>query len=137
MLGASGVQMGTRLIATKEAQLHEHYKEKLVQAAGIDTKIVGRSVGRVRRVMSAGYTEKILQAEREGLSLEEFNRMTSEDYHIQGAVCGDLENGYINSGQVAGLITTVPTVQELFDQMMEEATTKIDRVAQSLAVTKI
>lgn len=133
MLGASGVQMGTRFIATKEAQLHDTYKERLLQASGTDTRVVGRSVGRVRRVLQSGYVEKVFQAEKEGLSLEEFNEITSEDYHIKGAVLGDLENGYINSGQVAGLITSIPTVKELIESMMKEAKAQIENVTQNLA----
>ncbi|WP_338469676.1 DUF561 domain-containing protein [Niallia sp. XMNu-256] len=131
MLGASGVQMGTRFIATKEAQLHDKYKEKIIEANGIDTRIVGRSVGRVRRVLQSGYVEKIIQAEREGLSLEEFNEMTSEDYHIKGAVLGDFNNGYLNSGQVAGLIQTIPSVQELIESMMNEAEGQMELVSES------
>ncbi|WP_428908073.1 NAD(P)H-dependent flavin oxidoreductase [Niallia sp. Krafla_26] len=132
MLGASGVQMGTRFIATKEAQLHDNYKERLLQASGTDTRIVGRTVGRVRRVLQSEYVEKIFQAEKEGISLEEFNEITSEDYHVKGAVLGDLENGYINSGQIAGLISAIPTVQELIESMMEEAKTQLEKVTQIL-----
>lgn len=126
MLGASGVQMGTRLIATQDGNFSEEYKKKLVQASGIDTQIVGRSVGRVRRVLKTGYTEKLLGAERNRISLEEFNEMTSEAKHIKGAIFGDTDNGFINSGQVAGLITNIPTVKELFTDMMEEAAAQID-----------
>ena len=67
MLGASGVQMGTRFIATKEAQLHDNYKEKLLQASGTDTRIVGRSVGRVRRVLQSSYVEKISPSRERGI----------------------------------------------------------------------
>ena len=77
--------------------------------------------------------EKILQAEKKGLSLEEFNEITSEDHHIKGAVLGDLENGYINSGQIAGLINSIPTVKELLESMMEEAKRQINRTAQIIA----
>ena len=52
---------------------------------------------------------------QEGLSLEEFNEITSENHHIKGAVLGDLQNGYINSGQVAGSIDSIPTVNELLE----------------------
>ena len=134
VLGASGVQLGTRLIATKEAQLHDIYKERILKASDTDTRVVGRSVGRVRRVLHTGYAEKIRQAENDGLSLEDFNRLTSEDHHIKGAVFGDMENGYMNSGQVAGLVTTIPTVKELFTSMIEEAKSQMDHAMQSLAV---
>src|SRR3954463_15018492 len=99
MLGASGVQMGTRLIATKEAPFHDLYKANLLQASGTDTAIVGRSVGRVRRILNTSYAQKLLQAENDGVSFEEFNELTSEDQHIKGALLGDMENGFINSGQ--------------------------------------
>ena len=130
MLGASGVQMGTRLIATKEAPFHERYKEHLLQSSGTDTMIVGRSVGRVRRIFNTSYAQKLLKAERNGVSLEQFNEMTSEDLHIKGALYGDMENGFINCGQTAGLITSIPSVKELFESMVEEAKTQMNRSAQ-------
>ena len=134
MLGASGVQMGTRLIATQDGQFSKEYKEKLVTANGLDTQIVGRSVGRVRRILKTGYTEKLLKAEAEGISLEEFNEMTSEDKHIKGAIDGDTDNGFINSGQVVGLITNIPTVKELFASMIEEAAVQMDAGFRKLAL---
>lgn len=128
VLGAVGVQMGTRLIATQDGRFSEEYKEKLIQANGVDTQIVGRSVGRVRRVLKTGYTERLLQAEKNGISLEEFNELTSEDKHIIGALMGDTDNGFINSGQVAGLISDIPTVKGLFSNMIEEAAAQLDAV---------
>ena len=107
-------------------------KKSLLHASGTDTRIVGRSVGRVRRVLQSSYVEKVFQAEKKGLSLEEFNEITSEDHHIKGAVLGDLENGYMNSGQVAGLINSIPTVKELLESMMEEAKGQMDKVTQNL-----
>jgi enoyl-[acyl-carrier protein] reductase II len=133
MLGASGVQMGTRLIATKEAPFHDLYKANLLQASGTDTRIVGRSVGRVRRILNTSYAQKLLQAENDGVSFEEFNELTSEDQHIKGALLGDMENGFINSGQIAGLITSIPSVKELFESMIDEAETQINRSAQIIA----
>lgn len=133
MLGASGVQMGTRLIATKDGQFSQKYKEKLVQASGTDTQIVGRSVGRVRRVLKTGYSAALLEAEKKGITLEEFNELTSEEKHVTGALLGDTDNGFINSGQVAGLIEHIPTVQELFTSMMEEATAQIQAVSENFA----
>ena len=126
MLGASGVQMGTRLIATQEAPFHNVYKENLLQASGTDTVIVGRSVGRVRRVLQTTYAQKLLQAEKQGVILEEFNAMTSEVQHVKGALQGDMENGFINSGQVAGLITSIPSVKELLDSMVNEAQAQLN-----------
>ncbi len=121
MLGASGVQMGTRLIATMDAPFHSTYKNRLIEANDQETVILGRSVGQVRRVLKSGYAKQIIDLERQGLSEEQYRQMTSEDFHLKGALRGDGENGFMNSGQIAGLIEDIPTVQELLDGMMSEA----------------
>ncbi|TYS63671.1 DUF561 domain-containing protein [Sutcliffiella horikoshii] len=120
-LGASGVQMGTRLIATKEAPFHSHYKNSILAADDQGTVIVGRSVGRVRRVLRTPYADQLLKKEQEGITLEEFNLLTTEDHHIKGAVEGELEQGFINGGQISSIINTIPTVSELLEQMVTEA----------------
>jgi enoyl-[acyl-carrier protein] reductase II len=120
-LGASGVQMGTRFIATKEAPFHENYKSTLVDAKDDSTVIVGRSVGRVRRVMKTPYADGLLQKEREGVAPDEFNHMTSEDHHRIGAFEGKLDQGFINGGQVSGLVADIPTVEELLERMVNDA----------------
>ncbi|MCQ6278854.1 nitronate monooxygenase family protein [Bacillus sp. EB600] len=121
MLGAAGVQLGTRLIATKEAPFHADYKQRLVEAADNETVILGRSVGQVRRVLKSAYARQIIEQERAGLPLEKYREMTSEDYHINGAIRGNSDNGFMNSGQIAGLIEDIPTVKELFDGMIHHA----------------
>ncbi len=120
-LGAGGVQMGTRFIATKEAPFHENYKSTLVEAKDDSTIIVGRSVGRVRRVMKTPYAKELIQKEQEGVQPDEFSAITSEDYHRIGAIEGKLDKGFINGGQVSGLVKDVPTVKELVERMMTEA----------------
>lgn len=125
MLGAEGVQLGTRFIAVQEAPFHVRYKQALVSAGDRDTIVVGRTVGRIRRVMRAPYAETLLTKETEGISLEQFNEMTTEDQHIAGAVHGNLEQGFINSGQIAGLIKDLPTVKELITTMMSDAASAI------------
>ena len=120
-LGASGVQMGTRFIVTKEAPFHEEYKKIIIEANDNNTVIIGRSVGRIRRILSTKYAEKLLEFEKIGLSIEDFNHHTSEDFHCIGALKGDGEKGFMNSGQIAGLIDDLPTVQSLLDQMMSDA----------------
>ncbi len=127
MLGASGVQIGTRFIATQEAPFSSRYKQNLVEASDTDTVIVGRSVGRVRRMLKTPYASKLLSIEENGMTLEQYSEMTSEKQHITGAMNGDLENGFINSGQVAGLVSNIPTVKELIETMMEEAQQQINR----------
>lgn len=132
MLGASGVQIGTRLIATQEAPFHEMYKQSLVNAKDTETIIVGRSVGMLRRLLKTPFSKKLDEREKEGLTPHQYSEMTSELHHIKGAIDGDLENGFINSGQVAGLIDHIPSVQQLFDSMMQDAKQQINRTAKEL-----
>ncbi|OZI13683.1 2-nitropropane dioxygenase [Bacillaceae bacterium SAS-127] len=137
LLGASGVQLGTRLIATQEAPFHDAYKERIVNATDHETTILGRSVGQVRRVLKGGYASDILESEHGGISLEKYKEMTSEKYHINGAIQGDEANGFMNSGQVAGLIETIPTVKNLLDGMMNEAEEQLQATLDQFSLTNI
>ncbi|WP_164525579.1 NAD(P)H-dependent flavin oxidoreductase [Siminovitchia acidinfaciens] len=128
MLGASGVQMGTRFIATKEAPFHPVYKKKLLEADDLGTVILGRSLGRVRRVLKGNYAESIIEAEKKGMKIEDFVEKTSEDYHIKGAIHGDFNGGYVNAGQAAGLIDDIPSVRQLLEGMMAQACSQMKSV---------
>lgn len=132
VLGASGVQMGTRFIATKEAPFHEIYKQKLLQATDHETVIVGRSVGRIRRLLNTPYAGKLLEAEKQGITVEEFAELTNEEIHKKGALEGNEERGFMNGGQVSGLISDIPTVQELLDRMIIEAKERLELSARLL-----
>jgi enoyl-[acyl-carrier protein] reductase II len=113
--------MGTRFIAVKEAPFHDAYKSSLLNAKDTDTIIVGRSTGKIRRVYRTPYADRLLELEAGGVSPEDFHAMTTEDQHILGAVKGDLDKGFINSGQIAGLIQDLPSAQELMESMVKEA----------------
>lgn len=126
-LGACGVQLGTRLIATKEAPFHDQYKEKLIQSEGTDTVVIGRSVGNARRILKTPYAKKLYDLENEGMTLEQYNALTTEEYHCKAAITGDLDHGFLNGGQVAGLIQTIPSVRALFKNMVEDAETQLQR----------
>lgn len=125
LLGASGVQLGTRLIATKEAPFHEIYKKRLLEANDIDTLLIGRSVGRVRRVLNTPYASRLIDREKQGLTIEDYLNSTTEEHHKKGAIEGDLESGFLNSGQIAGLLDDLPSVEDLFKRMMIEAEQKL------------
>ncbi len=137
MLGASGVQLGTRLIATKEAPFHPQYKKTLLETKDSETLVVGRTVGQTRRILSTPYGHKLASLEKEGITVEQYKSLTSEKNHVKGAVKGDLQNGFLNGGQVAGLIDDLPTVQDLFAQMMSDANEQISRIGNSLQTVGI
>lgn len=125
MLGASGVQMGTRFIVTKEAPFHKEYKQRLINAEDTGTMIIGRPIGRVRRILKNPYANQLVDLEKGGMTLEQYGELTSEKQHILGALKGDMENGFMNSGQVAGLISNIPSVTELLEGMVKEANEQI------------
>lgn len=131
-LGASGIQMGTRFIATKEAPFHPEYKKKIIEASDHETVIIGRSVGRIRRVLSTGFAHKLLDLEKEGISLDDFNSLTTEDYHKIGAIEGNGDEGFMNSGQISGLIADLPSVKELLDKMVVEANHQLQKAKELL-----
>ena len=70
---------------------------------------------------------KLNDLEKSGMTLEQYGEMTSEKQHVKGAIEGDMENGFINSGQIAGLIENIPTVKDLLDSMMEEAENQMNK----------
>ena len=103
MLGAKGVQMGTRFVVTKECQVHPAYKERIIRAKDIDTRVTGRSTGHPIRALRNDMTKAYLQKEQEGASTEELELLASGA--LRRAVQeGDIHNGSLMSGQIAGLI---------------------------------
>ncbi|CEG27341.1 2-nitropropane dioxygenase [Bacillus sp. B-jedd] len=120
-LGASGIQMGTRFIAVKEAPFHAIYKKLITEATDTSTLVVGRSAGMVRRLLDIPYARKLLAEEKSGASLADLMDLTSEYYHKKGAISGNIEEGFLNAGQIAGLIKDIPSAKELLDRMVEEA----------------
>ncbi|HWO78333.1 MAG TPA: nitronate monooxygenase [Bacillus sp. (in: firmicutes)] len=132
MLGAQGVQMGTRFVATKDAPFSSAYKEKILRATDHCTVVLGRKVGRVRRVLKTAYAESLLEKENENLSLEEWAQLTSEEYHIKGAIEGNEIEGFMNSGQIAAIIHDLPSVDELLQTMMQELIDSVKKINEKL-----
>ena len=119
MLGAKGVQMGTRFVATKECQVHENYKEKIIKAKDIDTRVTGRSTGHPVRTLRNDMTKKYLELESKGATLEELEYLTLGA--LRKAVQeGDMKNGSVMSGQIAGLIKEELTCRELMERLVKE-----------------
>ena len=120
MLGAKGVQMGTRFVVTRECQVHENYKEKVIRAKDIDTRVTGRSTGHPVRTLRNEMTKKYLEMEGRGASLEELEYLTLGA--LRKAVQeGDVKNGSVMSGQIAGLVKEEKTCRELIESLVKEA----------------
>ncbi|WP_053960184.1 NAD(P)H-dependent flavin oxidoreductase [Sulfobacillus thermosulfidooxidans] len=119
-LGAQGIEMGTRFVATKECPAHPSYKERLINTQENETRIIERSIGRPGRVLPSPYVETIL-AHEPASSLDELLPYISGDKNRAAALNGQWNEGFAWGGQVTGLISDIPSVQELLERMEEEA----------------
>ncbi len=122
-LGAEGMNMGTRFIATKEAPVHENVKKALVQASELDTRLIMRPLRNTERVLKNPAVEKILEIEKtqgESLGINDIRELVGGVYP-RIMLEGDMNAGAWSCGMVAGLIDDVPSVKELIDRIMSEA----------------
>ncbi|MTD30375.1 nitronate monooxygenase family protein [Planomicrobium sp. YIM 101495] len=122
-LGAEGIEMGTRFIATKECvHASEAYKQDLVDSLETDTVIIKRSIGAPARTLRNDWTDKILEIESKTPDYESLKPYISGTANRNYAYEGKREEGFGWAGQVVGLIDDVPTIAGLFDKMVEQAT---------------
>ena len=128
-LGADGINMGTRFMATKEAPIHENVKQALVAATELDTRLVMRPLRNTERVLRNAATDRLLAKEKElgaNLKFEDIIEQVAGVYPkimLEGA----MDAGVWSCGMVAGLIHDVPTVKDLIDRIMREADEIIGR----------
>ena len=122
-MGAAGMNMGTRFIATKEAPVHDNVKQVIIAASELDTRLVMRPLRNTERVLKNAGVDRLLQIER-----EKGARLQISDIHDQVAsiypkvmIDGDMDAGAWSCGMVVGLIHDIPTVAELIDRIMVEA----------------
>lgn len=128
MLGAEGVQVGTRFLLADETQIHENYKEKVLKAKDIDSQVTGRSTGHPIRVLRNPMTRKYLKMEAEGATLEELEVLTLGSLR-RAIVEGDVKEGSLMAGQVAGLLNKRQTCKEIIEEMMTEAVDVMEEAA--------
>ena len=119
MLGAKGVQMGTHFIVTDECIVHENYKERIIKAKDIDTRVTGRSTGHPVRVLRNDATKKYLELEQQGASFEELEQLTIGGLR-RAVVEGDVRTGSVMSGQSAGMVREKMSCKELMDKLVKE-----------------
>lgn len=120
MLGAEGVQIGTRFVVAKEAQVHQNYKEKLLKAKDIDSEVTGMSTGHPVRSLRNKMTKEYLRLEKEGAGFEELEKLGLGALR-KAVVEGDVVNGTVMAGQIAGLIDREMTCREMIEEMMQQA----------------
>jgi len=126
-LGADGMNMGTRFIATQEAPVHENVKRALVAATELDTRLIMRPIRNTERVLSNAAVEQILQIEREKLEagvplqIDDIRHLVAGSENRRVLQEGKMDAGAWSCGMVAGLIHDIPTCRELLDAIMAEA----------------
>jgi nitronate monooxygenase len=122
-MGAEGMNMGTRFIATKDAPVHDNVKQAILNASELDTRLVMRPLRNTERVLNNKGVEKILEKEEKLGAHLKFEDIIKEVSGVYPKVMldGDMDAGAWSCGMVAGLIHDIPTVKELVDRIMEES----------------
>lgn len=120
MLGAQGVQVGTRFLTAYECTVHPNYKEKVLKAKDIDTVVTGRSTGHPVRILRNQLSRKYQELEKENASLEEIEALGRGALPL-AAKTGDVENGSVMAGQIAALVNKQQSCKEIIQEMFDEA----------------
>lgn len=120
MLGAEGVQMGTRFLVATECPIHENYKQKVLKAKDIDSVVTGRSCGHPIRALRNQHTREYLEREKSGATAEELELLALGSLR-RAAQEGDLTGGCFMSGQIAGLVKKEQTCAEILEEVISEA----------------
>jgi len=120
MLGAEAVQMGTRFVVAEESIVHENYKDRIIKARDIDSAVTGRSHGHPVRCLRNQMTREYNRLEGEGKSFEELEYLTLGALR-KAVMEGDVTNGTVMAGQIAGMVKKKQTCKEMINEMVEQA----------------
>ena len=126
MLGAEAVQMGTRFVVSAESIVHDNYKDRIIKAKDIDSTVTGRTHGHPVRCLRNKMTREYIKLENEGKSFEELEYLTLGSLR-KAVQDGDITDGTVMAGQIAGMINKKQTCKEMIDEMMAEATKLLNR----------
>lgn len=119
MLGARAVQMGTHFVATKESMVHENYKNAILKAKDIDSRVTGRTTGHPVRALRNQMTKQYLDMEKAGASFEELEHLTLGGLR-RAVVDGDVVNGSVMAGQSAAMVKEILSCEELIQKLVKE-----------------
>ncbi|GEQ19668.1 2-nitropropane dioxygenase [Clostridium butyricum] len=120
MLGSEGIQIGTRFLVAKECTVHQNYKDKVLKAKDIDTEVTGRPTGHPVRVLRNKLARTYIKMEKDGASLDELEQLGVGALR-KAVVDGDVDNGSVMSGQIAGLVNKEQTAKEIIEELFTEA----------------
>lgn len=119
-LGACGAQVGTCLLVSEECSIHDNYKQALLKAKDSDTTVTGRSIGGPVRVLKNKMARQYLKLEKQGATLEELEQVTLGGLR-RAVLEGDMENGSVMTGQVAGMLHEIRPLRQIFEEMVTQS----------------
>lgn len=133
MLGVDGIQLGTRFLVANECTIHQNYKQKVLNAKDIDTQVTGRPTGHPVRVIRNKLTRQFQLLEKDGAPLERYEELG------RGALSravreGDVDNGSIMAGQIAGLVCKEQSCLEIIEEIFNEAEMHLKRVEKTFGI---
>jgi enoyl-[acyl-carrier protein] reductase II len=133
MLGASGIQVGTRFLVANECTVHPNYKQKVLNAKDIDTQVTGRPTGHPVRVLRNKLVRQLQLLEKEGAPVEKFEELG------RGALAkavreGDVDNGSVMAGQIAGLVCKEQSCSEIIEEIFSEAEVNLKQVSKMFQI---
>ena len=131
-LGAEGINMGTRFCATKEAPIHENFKQAMIENDERATDLIFRTMRNTSRVARNAISRKVVEMEGRGAKFEEVRSLVVGTRGREGLESGDIDHGIWSAGMIQGLIYDCPSVKELIDRIMHEAETIIDQRLQRM-----
>ena len=126
MLGAEGVQIGTRFVAAKESIVHENYKAMLIKSKDIDSTVTGMTHGHPIRTLRNKMTKEYLRLEKEGTDFMELEKLTLGGLR-KAVMEGDVVNGSVMAGQIAGLVRKEQPCKEIIDEIIEQGTMLLNK----------
>ncbi|APM37457.1 enoyl-[acyl-carrier-protein] reductase FabK [Clostridium kluyveri] len=127
MLGAEGIQLGTRFLVARECTVPKSYKDKVLRSKDIDTQVTGRATGHPVRVLRNKLTRKFQLLEKQGASLEQYEEL-GKGALAKAVVDGDVENGSVMAGQIVGLVNKEQSCSEIIEEIFKECKNSIEKI---------
>ena len=127
MLGACGVQMGTRFLVSEECKVHENYKDRVLNAKDIDTEVTGTTTSHPVRVLRNKLTREYIKLEKTNADPQEIEALGKGALR-RAVVDGDVNNGSVMAGQIAGLVSKKQSCKEIINELMDELNSVLGRV---------
>lgn len=131
LLGAEGVQLGTRFLACEECQIHENYKNLVLDAKDTDSAVTGRNAGRPVRQIRNKFTKQVIALERQYADPEEFETLTVGSLR-KAVVDGDTAGGSFMAGQIAGMINDIKPAKEIVEELFADAKNLLKETAKQI-----